>query len=93
MAKRKSKLEWLYRILCLGLYDTLTAEDEDNLWHPAQGDNQPEYGREVIVLEKIEGGSFKVCFGHRPDPKECVVVDGKKLFAQTYDKGIYNKRN
>lgn len=63
------------------------AADQHTQWYDAQGDNLPDYGKEVIVLEKIEGGSFRVCFGHRPNPKEYVVVDGEKYYAQTYGKG------
>ena len=46
----------------------------------------PEYGREVIVI----GQDGKVFYGHRPDPKEYVVVEGEKLFAKTYDKNGWN---
>ena len=59
-------------------------------WHDAQGDNLPEYGREVIVLERRNHGGYRVCFGHRPNPKEYVVIDGKKCFAKTHDKGQWS---
>lgn len=57
-----------------------------NLWFDAQGNNVPDYGREVIVI----GRDGKVFFGHRPNPKEYVVVEGEKLFAKTYDKNGWN---
>ena len=57
-----------------------------NLWHDAQGDNVPEYGREVIVI----GRDGKVFFGHRPDPKEVTMVEGKPYHAKTYDKNGWN---
>lgn len=62
---------------------------KENLWYDAQGDIVPEYDREVIVI----GRDGKVFFGHRPDPKGYVVVEGKKLFAKTYDKKGWNWPN
>lgn len=59
---------------------------KENLWFDAQGDNVPEYGREVIVI--IRNGM--ICYGHRPNPKEYVMVEGKKCFAKTYDKKDWN---
>ena len=60
-----------------------------NLWYDAQGDIVPEYGREVIVI----GRNGKVFYGHRPNPKEYVVVEGEKLFAKTYGKNGWNWEN
>lgn len=57
-----------------------------NLWYDAQGDNVPEYGREVIVIRR----NGMICYGHRPNPKEYVMVEGKKCFAKTYDKNDWN---
>lgn len=57
-----------------------------NLWYDAQGNIVPEYGREVIVI----GRDGKVFFGHRPDPKEVTMVDGKPYHAKTYDKNGWN---
>ena len=57
-----------------------------NLWHDAQGDNVPEYGREVIVI----GRDGKVFYGHRPDPKEVTMIEGKPYHAKTYDKNGWN---
>ena len=55
-------------------------------WFDAQGDIVPEYGREVIVI----GRNGKVFYGHRPDPKEVTMVDGKPYHAKTYDKNGWN---
>lgn len=57
-----------------------------NLWYDAQGDIMPEYGREVIVI----GRDGKVFYGHRPDPKEITMVEGKPYHAKTYDKNGWN---
>lgn len=61
----------------------------ENLWFDAQGDIVPEYGREVIVI----GRDGKVFYGHRPDPKEVTMVDGKPYHAKTYDKNDWNWPN
>jgi hypothetical protein len=60
--------------------------DSHPQWHDAQGDNVPEYGREVIVI----GRDGKVFYGHRPDPKEVTMVEGKPYHAKTYDKNGWN---
>ena len=43
--KKKSKWEWLYRILALGLFDKFTEEAEH--WHPAT--KIPPFGKEIVV--------------------------------------------
>lgn len=60
--------------------------DSHPKWYDAQGDNVPEYGREVIVI----GRDGKVFYGHRPDPKEVTMVEGKPYHAKTYDKNGWN---
>lgn len=60
-----------------------------NLWYDAQGDIVPEYGREVIVI----GRNGKVFYGHRPDPKEVTMIDGKPYYAKTYGKNGWNWDN
>lgn len=60
--------------------------DSHSQWYDAQGDIVPEYGREVIVIRR----SGMICYGHRPNPKEYVIVEGKKCFAKTYDKNDWN---
>lgn len=61
----------------------------ENLWYDAQGSIVPEYNREVIVI----GRDGKVFFGHRPDPKEVTMVEGKPYHAKTYDKNGWNWPN
>lgn len=63
--------------------------DSHPQWYDAQGDNVPEYGREVIVI----GRDGKVFYGHRPDPKEVTMVEGKPYHAKTYDKNGWNWPN
>lgn len=60
-----------------------------NLWYDAQCDNVPEYGREVIVI----GRDGKVFYGHRPNPEEVTMVEGKPYHAKTYDKNGWNWPN
>lgn len=55
-------------------------------WYDAQGDYMPEYGREVIVI----GRNGKVFYGHRPDPEEVTMIDGKLYHAKTYGKNGWN---
>ena len=62
------------------------AADAHPRWYDAQGDNVPEYGREVIVI----GMDGKIFYGHRPDPKEVTMVEGKPYHAKTYDKNGWN---
>lgn len=54
--------------------------------YDAQGDIVPEYDREVIVI----GRDGKIFYGHRPDPKEVTMVEGKPYHAKTYDKNGWN---
>ena len=74
---------------------------ENHLWKPADGDDLPEYDREVIVLTQpypLEGSEFAVSFAHRPDPKGW---DGKSITTgevehytpKTYNKGGWNIPN
>ena len=73
-----------------------------NLWKPADGDDLPEYEREVIALEGIIDPTandcfcgYKVVFAHRPTPEG---YDGKSIATgevehytpKTYDKGGWN---
>ena len=72
-----------------GFIDGAHWADSHPQWHDAQGDIVPEYGREVIVI----GRDGKVFYGHRPDPKEVTMVDGKPYHAKTYDKNGWNWPN
>jgi len=67
-------------------YAAVKWADSHPQWYDAQGDNVPEYGREVIVI----GRDGKIFYGHRPDPKEVTMVDGKPYHAKTYDKNGWN---
>ena len=72
-----------------GFIDGAKWADKHPQWYDAQGDNVPEYGREVIVI----GRDGKVFYGHRPDPKEVTMVEGKPYHAKTYDKNGWNWPN
>ena len=74
----------------------------NNLWKDAQGDDLPEYEREVIVLcdngYAAFGHSPYVAFGHRPNPDGW---DGRSIGTnevthytpKLYDKGGWNQPN
>ena len=52
----------------------MTKELKVEIWKPANGDNLPEYEREVIVLHQpaaleLEKTEYCVSFAHRPNPK------------------------
>jgi hypothetical protein len=80
---------------------------KENLWKPAEGNDLPEYDREVIVLIKYyaqlnihdeEYPTYRVGFGHRPNPNGW---DGKNIDTnevthyapKLYDKGGWNAPN
>jgi hypothetical protein len=100
------------RLTCHKWYDgyrtaLLALEDDrvlDSLWKPADGDDLPEYDREVIVLINYnaqlnihdeEYPTYRVGFGHRPNPDGW---DGKNIDTnevthytpKLYDKGGWN---
>ena len=80
------------KVMCAyetGFIDGCVWADSHPQWYDAQGDNVPEYEREVIVIRR----NGEIGFGHRPNPKEYVVIDGKKCFANTYDKNGWNWPN
>lgn len=85
-------LEWMVKMsknvvhIADAWYAAVKWADSHPKWYDAQGDIVPEYGKEVIVI----GRDGKVFYGHRPDPKEYVVIEGKKCFANTYDKNGWN---
>ena len=71
---------------------------KENLWKPADGDDLPEYDREVVVFTQNfpnDAGIMSVAIGHRPNPDGW---DGKSLSTgkiehytpKTYDKGGWN---
>lgn len=74
---------------------------KNHLWKPADGDDLPEYEREVIVFTQNypdNAGMMMVAIGHRPTPEG---FDGKSLTTgevehytpKTYDKGGWNIPN
>lgn len=68
------------------------------LWHDAQGDVLPEIDREVIVLVRSSYGSYRVGFGHRPNPngwigKRCPTGKEEHIMPALYDKGGWNHPN
>ena len=100
-------------LTCLNWYNgyrtaLLALEDDrilDSLWKPADGDDLPEYDREVIALVGLEGFfeippdepvklSYKVVFAHRPpeywDGKDIVTGKVTRNYPKTYDKGGWN---
>ena len=74
---------------------------KEHLWKPADGDDLPEIGREVVAFQeifptKVDAPSlFKIVMVHRPNPKG---YDGKSISTgeiehytpKTYDKGGWN---
>ena len=71
---------------------------EQNLWHPADGDDLPEIDREVVVFTQNfpnDAGIMKVAIAHRPNPNGW---DGRNILTgevdhytpKTYDKGGWN---
>ena len=41
---------------------------KEHLWKPADGDDLPEYDREVIAIIDYDFGHYKVVYAHRPNP-------------------------
>ena len=106
---QKEQFDKDYTNLCNGIatvkglavamaYDKGVADTKEqmmkNIWKDAQGDDLPEYEREVIVL--CENGY--VAFGHRPNPDGW---DGRNIGTnevthytpKLYDKGGWNQPN
>jgi hypothetical protein len=84
--------------------EKMKEEMMKNIWKPADGDDLPEYDREVIVLINYDAQlnihdeeypTYRVGFGHRPNPNGW---DGKNIDTnevahytpKTYDKGGWN---
>ena len=89
-----------------GFHEWLTPEQalravelaRENLWKPADGDDLPEIGREVVVFTQNfpdDAGIMKVAIAHRPNPNGW---DGRNILTgevnhytpKTYDKGGWN---
>lgn len=69
-----------------------------NIWKPADGDDLPDFDREVIVLTQhypLEGSEYAVYFAHRPNPdgwdgKSIATGEVEHYIPKTYDKGGWN---
>lgn len=74
-------------------HDTKREINYATPWIDAQGDDLPEYDREVIAL--LDNG--KVVFAHRPpeywDGKDIVTGKVTRHYPKTYDKGGWNIPN
>jgi hypothetical protein len=67
-----------------------------NLWKPANGDDLPEYDREVIAILDYDFGHYKVVYAHRPNPNGWngtnIDTGEKEHFEpEIYDKGCWNQ--
>lgn len=65
-------------------------------WKDAQGDDLPEYDREVIAILDYDFGHYKVVYAHRPFPDgwDGTNIDtGEKehFEPEIYDKGGWNQ--
>ncbi|MCR5578622.1 MAG: hypothetical protein K6F74_05350 [Prevotella sp.] len=61
-------------------------------WKDAQGDDLPEYDREVIAILDYDFGHYKVVYAHRPNPNGwngTNIDTGEKEYFEPviYDKG------
>lgn len=66
------------------------------LWKDAQGDDLPDYDREVVVLIQDypdDGEHLRVAFGHRPKPDGYTTKDGERIYPMTHDRGGWNGKN
>ena len=65
-------------------------------WKDAQGDDLPEYDREVIAILDYDFGHYKVVYAHRPNPNGWngtnIDTGEKEHFEpEIYDKGGWNQ--
>lgn len=76
--------------------DKLDSFLDVDYWIDAQGNDLPEYDREVVVLIQDypdDEEHLRVAYGHRPNPNGYVTKDGGKLYPMTYGKGGWNGKN
>ena len=74
---------------------------KENLWNPADGDDLPEYEREVVVFTQNypdDAGIMSVAIGHRPNPdgwdgKSLATGEVEHYTPKTYGKGGWNIPN
>ena len=69
---------------------------KENLWKSADGDDLPEYDREVIAILDYDFGHYKVVYAHRPNPNGWngtnIDTEEKEHFEpEIYDKGGWNQ--
>ena len=73
---------------------------KENLWKPADGDDLPEYDREVVVLINYnaqlnihdeEYPTYRVGFGHRPNPNGWYGKNIETNEVTHYTPKLYNK--
>ena len=69
---------------------------KENLWKSADGDDLPEYDREVIAILDYDFGHYKVVYAHRPNPNGWngtnIDTGEKEHFEpEIYDKGGWNQ--
>lgn len=70
----------------------------NTLWKPADGDDLPEYEREVVVFTQYfpnDAGIMKIAIAHRPDPKgwdgiSIATREVEHYTPKTYGKGGWN---
>lgn len=65
-------------------------------WKPADGDDLPEYDKEVIAILDYDFGHYKVVYAHRPNPNGWngtnIDTGEKEHFEpEIYDKGGWNQ--
>ena len=67
---------------------------KNNLWKDAQGKELPEIDREVVALQGLNGGSYRIVFAHRPVEsyigKDIFTGKETERFPKRYDKGKWN---
>ena len=90
----------LYNNLCVQLkffwQDTKREIYCATPWKDAQGDDLPEYDREVIAILDYDFGHYKVVYAHRPNPEGwngTNIDTGEKEHFEpaTYGKGGWNQ--
>lgn len=70
-------------------------DNHNTQWKPAQGNDLPEYDREVVVLRRYYGCGWFVCFAHRPNPQGYFTEDKDtgdvmRVKPKTIGKGGWN---
>ena len=82
--------EWLSKGYYHGFMDA-----KKNLWHKATDPKDlPEIDREVIALQGLKGGGYRIVFAHRPQPSWVGVniITGEQTVRKPkrYGKGKWN---